>query len=253
MHHGRVDGVVERRQTKNSTPGRDCSGDMTWATKRAASGGRSSPGVDDARLERADDRRTGVTSPPGAKSAPMPTAFVGLNCWGVAPRDPAAGVAARRAESARFSARSWRDRASGVVAMGDGASMSAGSSPTVGAAASRRRCAWRLAFFAWARARFSADVTRASPLGAGIYLGGSSHVEASVSGLCLRCRRRVSTRRGDGVKRRGRVDGALTGKPHEGHWSKTSTARPPRSRSAPTVCRSPRRTGTLSRAAPAAF
>ena len=198
MHHGRVDGVVERRQTKNSTPGRDCSGDMTWATKRAASGGRSSPGVDDARLDRAD-RRTGVTSPPGAKSAPMPTAFVGLNCCGVAPRDPAAGVAARRAESARFSARSWRDRASGVVAMGDGASMSAGSSPTVGAAASRRRCAWRLAFFAWARARFSADVTRASPLGAGIYLGGSSHVDASVSGLCLRCRRRVSTRRGDGV------------------------------------------------------
>ena len=60
----------------------------------------------------------------------------------------AAGVAARRAESARFSARSWRDRASGVVAMGDGASMSAGSSPTTGAAASRRRCAWRLAFFA---------------------------------------------------------------------------------------------------------
>ena len=124
-----------------------CSGDMTWATNRAASGGRSSPGVDDAREPR-DDRRTGVTSPPGAKSAPMPTAFVGLNCWGVAPRDPAAGVAARRAESARFSARSWRDRASGVVAMGDGASMSAGSSPTVGAAASRRRCAWRLAFFA---------------------------------------------------------------------------------------------------------
>ena len=115
----------------------------------------------------------------------MPTAFVGLNCWGVAPRDPAAGVAARRAESDRFSARSWRDRASGVVAMGDGASMSAGSSPTVGAAASRRRCAWRLAFFACARARFSADVTRASPLGAGIYLGGSSHVDASVSGLCL--------------------------------------------------------------------
>ena len=171
---------------------------MTWATTRAASGGRSSPGVDDARLERAD-RRTGVTSPPGAKSAPMPTAFVGLNCWGVAPRDPAAGVAARRAESARFSARSWRDRASGVVAMGDGASMSAGSSPTTGAAASRRRCAWRLAFFACARARFSALVTRASPLGAGIYLGGSSHVDASVSGLCLWCRRRVSTRRGDGV------------------------------------------------------
>ena len=158
---GRVDGVEGKphapgprrwrggtKEKTNSTPGRDCSGDMTWATKRAASGGRSSPGVDDARLERADDRRTGVTSPPGAKSAPMPTAFVRLNCWGVAPRDPAAGVAARRAESARFSARSWRDLASGVVAMGDGASMSAGSSPTVGAAASRRRCAWRLAFFA---------------------------------------------------------------------------------------------------------
>ena len=111
------------------------------------------------------------------------------------------GRGRRRApgESARFSARSWRDRASGVVAMGDGASMSAGSSPTTGAAASRRRCAWRLAFFACARARFSAGVTRASPLGAGIYLGGSSHVDASVSGLCLRCRRRVSTRRGDGV------------------------------------------------------
>ena len=107
----------------------------------------------ESRLDRADDRRTGVTSPEGAKSAPMPTAFVGLNCWGVAPRDPAAGVAARRAESARFSARSWRDRASGVVAMGDGASMSAGSSPTVGAAAAGAGApgAW-LAFFACARA-----------------------------------------------------------------------------------------------------
>ncbi len=31
------------------TLGRDCSGDMTWATNRAASGGSSSPGVDDAR------------------------------------------------------------------------------------------------------------------------------------------------------------------------------------------------------------
>ena len=144
--------------------GSDCSGDMTWATKRAASGGRSSPGVDDARLER-DDRRTGVTSPgPGAKSAPMPTAFVGLNCWGVAPRDPAAGVAARRAESARFSARSWRDRASGVVAMGDGASMSAGSSPTNGAAASRRRCAWRLALRGYQRVAATASTRTASNL-----------------------------------------------------------------------------------------
>ena len=77
----------------------------------------------------------------------MPTAFVGLNCWGVAPRSrPRASPRAGRVRPLR--ARSWRDRASGVVAMGDGASMSAGSSPTTGAAASRRRCAWRLAFFA---------------------------------------------------------------------------------------------------------
>ena len=46
-----------------------------------------------------------------------------------------------------------------------------------------------------------------------------------------------STRRGDGVP-----VGTKT-------RDKTSTARPPRSHSAPTVCGSPRRTGTLSRAA----
>ena len=56
MHHGRVDGGssrrgddVGRRKKTSPTPDRDCSGDMTWATNRAASGGRSSPGVDDAR------------------------------------------------------------------------------------------------------------------------------------------------------------------------------------------------------------
>ena len=134
---GRVDGVEDNHIKQDRVDGIN----VPWRRRQAKFNTES-------RLERADDRRTGVTSPEGANSAPMPTAFVGLNCWGVAPRDPAAGVAARRAESARFSARSWRDRASGVVAMGDGASMSAGSSPTVGAAASRRRCAWRLAFFA---------------------------------------------------------------------------------------------------------
>ena len=165
------------------------------------------------------------TSPPGAKSDPMPTAFVGLNCWGVAPRD--AGRGRRRAPRESPPASAPGAGATAPAAWSrwaTRASMSTGSSPTVGAAASRRRCAWRLACAdiraatasdlraigfrlpVWRpspfvlhspvniapileekattsritqertrtslclQCRFSALVTRASPLGAGIYL-----------------------------------------------------------------------------------